>query len=285
MGGDDRLRGGSGTDSIYGGPGTDRIFYNSPEELAGDSITGTNAFWNGDVTTLSQGADNTTVDRIQPRGAGVYDFNTVAHISFIDRIDIVSGVTGTAQGAFTIQLTAAMAASADGNNDGIFGDIRVMGFHDNGTVTSAPTTANITIDGSALLANQSLVVIGMDGSGATDPSQAAGGMQGNDIIIGGTGNDLIHTGAGDDTITGGIGNDSYDGGDGLDVAVFSGLFSDYTITASTNVTNGYSIQDNVANRDGTDSFANIEWLEFFVQTLSVDAVNFQPSNSPSAFIA
>jgi len=61
-----------------------------------------------------------------------------------------------------------------------------------------------------------------------------------------------------DIIVGGPGNDTIDGGTGVDVAVYSGKFADYTITK---ITSGYTVQDNVGN-DGIDTLSNIELLQF-----------------------
>jgi len=78
-----------------------------------------------------------------------------------------------------------------------------------------------------------------------------------------TGNSLDNTIEGngsDDTIKGLGGNDILKGGEGEDVAVFRGLKSDYTIT---NIDDGgIRVQDNVANRDGTDDLFDIEYLRF-----------------------
>jgi len=264
QGGDDRLRGGTGADTIYGGPGSDRIQYVSPSELAGDLVTGTNVLWNGQNETLLAGADASTTDRIQLLGAGDYDFSTATAIHYIDRIDVVSGIANTTQGDYTIKLTAAMAASADGDGNGAFGDIHVVAYQDNGTLTAPASTANVNINATALTSGQSLVVRGMDGSGVTDVNAAFGGMRGNDVIVGGAGNDFIATGAGNDTITGGSGDDQIDGGDGVDTLVFTGIRSQYNITASDM---GYRIEDSVNGRDGVDLFRNVEWLRFSDRTV------------------
>lgn len=228
--GADRLGGGLGADTIYGGAGEDRIRYWTAAELVGDHVTGTSTLWDGNSGSLAAGGDSSGADRIQLMGAGTYDFGVATGISYIDRVDVVSGVPGAASGGYTITLTQGMAASADGNSDGVYGDIHVVGY-DNATTNGLnnATTTNITIDGSALDATQSLVVRGEDGSLATDPAQAFGGMQGNDIVFGGAGDDIIYAGAGDDSLTGndgndilvgGIGSDQMVGGNGMDTFVF-----------------------------------------------------------------
>jgi VCBS repeat-containing protein len=86
------------------------------------------------------------------------------------------------------------------------------------------------------------------------------GGQHADEIFGGLGNDTVKAGDGADSITGGAGDDSIDGGAGTaDIAFFTGSWLDYTITESGGV---YTIVDNVADRDGTDTIANVESFVF-----------------------
>lgn len=207
--GDDRLSGGAGADTVIGGGGADRIRYFSPAELAGDTVSGTSAiYFGGDP---APGGDRFTADRIQLFGPGYYDFAAAASISYIDRIDIVAD-----SGRFDVRLTAEMAASADGNGDGGYGDIHVVGY---GTAMDSPaTTAQLFLDASALTAGQSVVVRGQVGSGV-DGLQAFGGLSGDDSIVGGAGADWIHAGAGDDYLYGGDGADTLDGGAGDDVLI------------------------------------------------------------------
>jgi Ca2+-binding RTX toxin-like protein len=260
MGGDDRLRGGSGSDIIYGGAGSDRIQYNSPGEMIGDTVTGTNVFWNGPGSALN-GGDSQTLDRIQLRGSGTYDFAAVgASFSYIDRVDVVTNLTlaGVEQTApFEIVLTAALAASADANGDGQFGDIAVVGY--NGTNDQA-TTVDVSLDASALGANQSVRVLGQVGSGVSGAA-AFGGLSGNDTLLGGAGNDILNSGAGNDVITGGRGNDTIDGGDGIDLAVYVGPLDDYSVQFDT--ANGVLIlTHDTAGGDGVDIVRNVERFQF-----------------------
>ena len=213
MGGDDRLRGGGGADTVYGGNGADRIQYNDPSELAGDVVTGTNDFWYGPPSPLSAG-DTTSLDRVQLRGAGTYDFSTVGAMSYIDRIDVVSGVSGTTQGTVGMVLTSALAGSADQDGNGIFGDIRVVGSADSTSPTPPPTTTSVSVEASALGASQSVWVMGQDGPGISDVTLAFGGLQGNDTLFGGAGNDYLNGGLGNDRLRGRGGADTKLGGAG-----------------------------------------------------------------------
>jgi Ca2+-binding RTX toxin-like protein len=275
MGGDDRLRGGLGADTIYGGPGTDRVQYYSPEELDGDVVTGSNTIWSGSPSSIAAGLDNSTTDRIQLFGAGIYDFDT-ADVSYIDRIDVVSGVQGAAQGDFELILTPEMAATANQDSNTANGDIRVVGYHDNGTQTPPATTANIKVDATAF-GTQALFVTGQDGSGDPNAATAFGGMRGNDTLLGGGGGDYLFSGsgndsirggagidtidggAGSDTINGGAGDDTINGGDQIDLATYVGGRGQYNVEFANGV---LTLTDIVSARDGVDRVSNVERFQF-----------------------
>jgi len=117
-----------------------------------------------------------------------------------------------------------------------------------------------TIDGTA--GDDSLA----GGSAGDDLSGFGGndslnGNDGDDSLSGGTGNDSLYGGKGNDSLVGGAGNDALDGGNGTDFAFFSGNFADYTVTYDS-VADKYTIKDNVAGRDGTDTLSGIEYFEF-----------------------
>ncbi len=65
---------------------------------------------------------------------------------------------------------------------------------------------------------------------------------------------------GADVFEGREGADLIDGGAGTDIAVYSGVFSNYTITA--NADGSFTVQDNRANHDGRDTIRNVEILRF-----------------------
>ena len=98
-----------------------------------------------------------------------------------------------------------------------------------------------------------------------DPSDSS------DIIKGGDGDDQINALAGSDTITGGIGNDVIDGGEGSDISVYSGNFSDYSITRENN---HIKISDQrLGTNDGTDTLSNVEYIQFKDQTVQESKVD------------
>jgi Ca2+-binding RTX toxin-like protein len=96
------------------------------------------------------------------------------------------------------------------------------------------------------------------------------GGAGNDDLLGAGGDDYLHGGGGDDWLYGdmgadrleGAGGDDYlHGGDGVDVAIFSGQFSDYRVHYISS--NGrYLVADQAGGRDGHDVVSAIELLQF-----------------------
>ncbi|MCC2112779.1 MAG: cadherin domain-containing protein, partial [Hyphomicrobiales bacterium] len=107
------------------------------------------------------------------------------------------------------------------------------------------------------------------------------GWGGDDIINGGAGDDILDGGYDDDVLTGGAGDDFITGNFGDDTAVFSGDWSDYTIThVSGNI---YELVDNrPGSPDGTDLVVDIETFVFHDRTIHVtepsDLVNDAPTD-------
>jgi len=96
---------------------------------------------------------------------------------------------------------------------------------------------------------------------------AIGGVA-NDTITGNSSANMLNGGAGDDLIEGNGGDDTIDGGAGTeDVLVFNDVRANYTITDLGG--GSYSIAHNGgAGADGTDTFSNIEFLQFTDQTIA-----------------
>lgn len=92
------------------------------------------------------------------------------------------------------------------------------------------------------------------------------GGSGNDRISGtGTANALLG-GAGNDTLEGLGGNDHLDGGAGIDIAVFSGLRSAYTVKPEGA---GFTVTDK-AGSGGTDTLLNAERIQFRDGIVAID---------------
>jgi Ca2+-binding RTX toxin-like protein len=88
------------------------------------------------------------------------------------------------------------------------------------------------------------------------------GSSSDDSIAGGLGDDELFGLRGNDILVGGTGNDTLDGGFGVDIAVYSGKRSDYTVNYNA-ADQSYTIIDNRAGSpDGTDILNAIEILRF-----------------------
>jgi serralysin len=86
--------------------------------------------------------------------------------------------------------------------------------------------------------------------------------------IGGSGADTIVGNVADNSLTGGGGNDLLEGSAGVNTAVYSGNFSDYTW--SQNANGSLNIADlRAGGADGIDTLRNIQYLAFHDQTVAV----------------
>ncbi|RDI57852.1 calcium-binding protein [Microvirga subterranea] len=100
---------------------------------------------------------------------------------------------------------------------------------------------------------------------------------GNDVanvFTGAGGADMLDSQGGNDLLNGGTGNDTLTGGDGTDIAMFSGRFSDYTITTGRGGL--IIISDNRATGgDGVDQLTEVEFAIFS------DRLYTLPTSAPS----
>ena len=71
---------------------------------------------------------------------------------------------------------------------------------------------------------------------------------------------------GNNTLEGLGGDDSLDGFTGENTAIFTGLYSDYTVTNNTTYA---LVEDGVSDRDGVDTLWNIQSLQFSDQNISI----------------
>ena len=86
------------------------------------------------------------------------------------------------------------------------------------------------------------------------------GLQGNDQY------NRLKGNAGNNTFEGLKGNDKLDGSAGIDTAIFTGLYADYTIN---NYNTYATVSDAIANRDAVDTLWNMEYLKFSDQTVPI----------------
>ncbi|WP_305986079.1 5'-nucleotidase C-terminal domain-containing protein [Roseibium sp. MMSF_3544] len=92
------------------------------------------------------------------------------------------------------------------------------------------------------------------------------GLGGNDDIHGRRGNDIIFGNRGDDNIKGGRGDDYANGGAGIDTLIFSGERKYYEIDFDA----GTVTDLREGNREGTDTYVNVEFLQFKDEAISLD---------------
>ncbi|MFN9175559.1 MAG: proprotein convertase P-domain-containing protein [Synechocystis sp.] len=109
---------------------------------------------------------------------------------------------------------------------------------------------------------ESLLLTGIDainGTGNQLDNVVVGNAEDN-VLDGAQGADSIYGQAGNDILFGGSGNDTLDGGDGEDTVYLIGKSTDYKFIF--NPSGSVIITDAVSNRDGQDTLANCEFIQF-----------------------
>lgn len=143
------------------------------------------------------------------------------------------------------------------------------------TTTSTAQLANLNWDGSKVAIGNIANALLSKGDARSLIENALGGS-GNDIL---TGNDAANTlrgGAGNDRLTGGKGNDTLDGGAGTDTVMFSGLFSNYSVSMLSD--GSFQITDlRSGTPDGKDLVKGVEWFQFSDKTYSLSQMTSNAS--------
>ncbi len=227
--GNDSFEGMSGSDFINGNGGFDLARYEN-ENLGGSGI----------AITMSAG------------GAG--SVAAVAPGFGTDTLQSIESVRGT-----NADDTYNASAFAGGSN-GTFNDFEGMGGNDTVTGNGNTRVSYTNATGGVSVTLTSGGAGTATGSGIGTDTFVSGVSQINgsnfdDVLTGNGSANTISGNRGNDVIVGGAGNDVIDGGAGVDVAVFSGSYAAYTLTA---ITNGYT----VVGPDGTDTVTNVELLKF-----------------------
>ena len=97
--------------------------------------------------------------------------------------------------------------------------------------------------------------------------------------IGGSGIDKLTGNVANNSLKGGAGNDVLDGATGSDTAVYTGMFSNYSIVKNSD--GSWSVADlRSGSPDGTDKLWNVELLQFSDSLRSVDDLTAQPPAPP-----
>lgn len=288
----DTLNGGLGNDSLDGanngdifqfdwsmtngqGWGQDTIV---AFELGADKIQIRNlgiAIPINDVTTWSEFIDITSFTTgVTYNAANPYmvRLKGIAALGDVQSIAITGGITRNLQAAdflfvkdpnvtWIAGTSAANTLSGTVGNDTIValaGDDSInaslgVDIIDGGSGNDTLSYANLNL-GTGIIVNLGTTVAQTVAAGVT---QSLTQIEG---VVGTTFADQITGTAGNDTLTGGGGNDTINGSGGSNLAVFSGLLTDYSL--SRDDSGNIIVQDNVANRDGTDTLTNIQNLFF-----------------------
>ncbi|MBV9995834.1 MAG: VCBS repeat-containing protein [Caulobacteraceae bacterium] len=235
-----------------GGGGTDTLtnFENLTGSAFNDTLTG-----DAGSNVIEGGAGDDTIDG----GSGV---DTATYVSAASAVGVSLAVAGPVYtgGAGVDTLISIENLTGSAFNDTLAGNAGDNVLDGGGGVDTASYAA------ASAGVNVSLAIAGAQNTGG----------DGIDTLIsienltGSAFNDTLTGNAGDNVLTGGGGNDTLDGGDGADVAVFSGLRSDYSIAAQD--PGVFLVTDlRAGSPDGADHLTNIEQLRF-----ANGAVNLPP---------
>ncbi|WP_376873317.1 Hint domain-containing protein [Albirhodobacter sp. R86504] len=232
--GNDSMTGGSGDDELYGADGDDTLAGGAgADDLYGGTGDDVIIGGAGDDTLVGEdGNDWFIIDAND--GNDTIDGGTGADVLQFVNTSSTSGVnvtfTGSEAGTYSIGTLG---------STGSFNDIEIIfGSANADTLDGSAGTVGVTLDG-------------------LDGNDIITGGSGADSLKGGDGNDTLAGGAGDDVLTGGGGNDVIDGGDGNDIAVYNGPFENYSFTlAGTDLI----VADTVGG-EGTDTLSGIERIQ------------------------
>jgi Ca2+-binding RTX toxin-like protein len=262
--GNDRLTGGEGFDLLIGGPGDDTYIIDDERDTIDDEGLDSDidtVIFRANLTTYTV-PDSIKNARLDSGSAfkliGNAKANTLIGNDIDNDIDGGDGDDSLDGGGGDDTLKG-----GDGRDAVIYGK-RISGFLLDGSGAKDITVnlLNGTASGSEI-GNDSLIAIEdvLTGDGNDN---LTGDNQDNRLDAGG-GDDTISSGAGNDSIYGGNGDDRIDGGDGSDTAHFTGNFTYYEVTPTSN---GFTITDTRAFHDGTDDVTGIEIFRFSDQSLA-----------------
>jgi Ca2+-binding RTX toxin-like protein len=247
--GDDRIWTGGGDDIIYGDAGNDYIF----GEDGDDTVFG------GDGEDYIRGGEGNDWLNGQSGNDTIYGDAGNDYIFGEDGDDKLSGGEGKnyidgGPGIDTVvyfnTVTVPLA--------GVFVDLaggEASGRNLDGLLVFEDTLVNVeNVIGSSSLSGGR----GHDTILGDDQDNRLEGYSGDDILLGRGGDDTLLGGVGNDILIGGPDNDIIDGGSGLDVAIFAGERSGFSIRSEGNI---IQVRDTLGS-EGTDTLTAIEILQF-----------------------
>lgn len=116
----------------------------------------------------------------------------------------------------------------------------------------------------------------------TRMNDAVNGYDSGCMLDGKGGHDTLTGGAGNDLLIGGLGNDVLKGGRGVDIALYTGNFADFRITAGG--AGAFQVRDG-AGKQGTDQLSEVEWLLFDDGALRLADMALRPVSEGLAVFA
>jgi len=241
-----QLNGLAGNDTLTGGAGFDEIRYDQDASWGGGG---------GIVANLSAMTASNAVDVVDGFGT-------------VDRVRGVDSIRGTNAGD---QLTGPAAAAFRfrglGGNDTITGGTDVDTIdHRRDVLDGGTLGVRINLGGTTYGAGADTIAAqtARDGFGDTDTLSSIENALGTDLadlIVGSGVANVLRGEGGADTLVGGAGNDTINGGGGVDVAVYDGARSDYTVTSL--VGGGFQLAFTPPSAQGfTHTVTNVETFRF-----------------------
>ncbi|MDD5228753.1 MAG: DUF4347 domain-containing protein [Methylococcales bacterium] len=283
--GKDTLDGGGGVDNMAGGDGDDVYFVENSKDVVieknvnittggKDTVTSTSSY------TLGENIENLILKDDQGKGFNGTGNKSNNVITGSIGDDVLKGMAGNdtligSEGADTLDGGLGKDSLVGGNGNDVYymnndGDTiveKVDGGEQDEIISSVSFNLNQSENVEFLELSGTKAIEG-NGNNLNNLLQEREGGKTNNIFIGNGGNDTINGQGGNDTLEGGDGNDELNGGDGIDVAVFSGIYTDYLITINSDaegvaqLTLEYSNTENTGILDGIDTLNDIEILEF-----------------------
>jgi VCBS repeat-containing protein len=173
-----------------------------------------------------------------------------------DMLRSIEGIQGTVNADIFDATGYGAAGALNVGNNGTFNQFEGLGGND--TITGNGNTRVIYTNAqAAVTVNLALGTATGDASVGTDT--ITGGVN---SVTGSAFGDTLTGDGNSNTFVGGGGNDTIDGGAGGDIAIFTGVRVNYTISVNSPGAGQTTVADSVAGRDGTDTLTNIEVLQF-----------------------
>jgi Ca2+-binding RTX toxin-like protein len=304
-GGDDRLYGREGLDTLYGGAGADRLDGGSEADRLEAGSENDTLIGGAGADYLDGGAgDRDIVDysgSAEAVDVALILLDPTTNIGGDAQGDLISNVEDILGSAFNDRLAGNgvgnriyggtgndTLAGYGGDNDyldGGTGDHDVVDY----TLSADSVDVDLTrIDDSSPTgiggnAQDDFIrnvedILGSafnDRLAGNDVDNTIDGNAGRDSLYGYVGADTLRGGEGDDWLDGGQGNDSLEGGSGVNMAVFSGALSNYTIQRRG--AGSYLVSDR-SGQDGVDVLKDIQFVEFGGQAYAIDQIITGPND-------